>query len=93
MERENIITSSSKLTIDYRKSIIITGVVKINSFSPLEFIMDTTLGTLYLKGNDLEIVKLDTYQGNVAIKGLINSITYKDDLKKHEESIFSKLFK
>ena len=54
--------------------------------------MNTTLGEMSVKGNGLEIVKLDTYQGNLSIKGVIDSITYKD-IKEHEESILSKLFK
>ena len=84
----------SSITLNDRKSIIVTGVKKIDSFSSSEFMMDTTLGPLSIKGNELEIVKLDTYQGNVSIKGYVSSIIYKDDIKKpKEESILSKLFK
>ena len=46
------------------------------SFDSEEFMMDTTLGFLHIKGSSLEIIKLDTYQGNVSIKGKIDSITY-----------------
>ena len=50
---------------------------------------------MVIKGNDLEIVKLDTYQGDVAIKGKIDSINYSESMNKKnkEESIFNKLFK
>ena len=82
----------SKVTLEDRKNIVVTGVKKIDSFTTKEFIMNTTLGEMYVKGNGLEIVKLDTYQGNLSIKGVIDSITYKD-IKEHEESILSKLFK
>ena len=83
----------SAVTLNDRKSIMITGVKKIDSFNEKEFMMDTTLGPLSIKGNDLEIVKLDTYQGNLSIKGYISSIIYKEDVKKKDESILSKLFK
>ena len=83
----------SAVTLNDRKSIMITGVKKIDSFNEKEFIMDTTLGPLSIKGNDLEIVKLDTYQGNLSIKGYVSSIIYKEDKKMKEESILSKLFK
>ena len=84
----------SSITLSDRKNIVITGVKKINSFSAVEFMMDTTLGPLSIKGTDLEIVKLDTYQGNLSIKGYITSVIYKEDIKKQkEESILSKLFK
>ncbi len=84
----------SSITLNDRKNILVTGVKKIESFSASEFMMDTTLGPLSIKGTDLEIVKLDTYQGNVSIKGYVSSIIYKEDIKKlKEESILSKLFK
>ena len=83
----------SKVILDDRKSIMVSGVKKIDSFNTTEFLMDTTLGNMSIKGSGLEIIKLDTYQGNVSIKGVIDSITYKDGQKQKEESILSKLFK
>ena len=57
--------------------------------------MDTTLGFLVIKGSELEIIKLDTYQGNVSIKGNVDSLSYvsKDVKKEKEESFLNKLFK
>lgn len=84
------------LTIAERKNIIISGVKKIESFDSEEFLMETTLGFLVLKGVELEIIKLDTYQGNVSIKGRIDSLMYLDNIngKKDKESSFlNKLFK
>lgn len=83
------------ISLSERKNIVITGVKKIESFDSEEFLMDTTLGFLTIKGSDLEIVKLDTYQGNVSIKGRIDSINYMDNGlgKTKEESFLGKLFK
>ena len=68
---------------------------KIDNFNESEFMLDTIMGFMNIKGSNLEIIKLDTYQGDVAIKGKIDSIIYSDNVKKKskEESIFSKLFK
>ena len=83
------------ISIAERKNIVITGVKKIDSFDNEEFMMDASLGYLNIKGSDLEIIKLDTYQGNVSIKGRIDSITYLDNGlgKNKEESFLGKLFK
>lgn len=83
------------ITINERKNIIISGVKKIESFDNEEFLMDTTLGYLVIKGNDLEIIKLDTYQGNVSIKGRLDSLTYLDESNKKDKdnSFLNKLFK
>lgn len=83
------------ISIAERKNIIVTGVKKIESFDNEEFMMDTTLGFLVIKGSGLEIIKLDTYQGNVSIKGQVDSLSYTDkDMKKEKDNSFiSKLFK
>ena len=83
------------ISLSERKNIMITGVKKIESFDSEEFLMDTTLGFLRIKGEGLEIVKLDTYQGNVSIKGRVDSLVYTDNLntKNKEESFLGKLFK
>ena len=84
MDKE-IITSNHSVSINERKSISITGVKKIDSFDNEEFLMDTVMG----------YVKLDTFQGNVSIKGKINSLSYIEGSgKKNKDSgVFSKLFK
>lgn len=82
------------VSINERKNIVISGVKKIDSFDDEEFLLETTMGFLLLKGSGLEIIKLDTFQGNVSIKGKINCLNYLDNNKKEkEESVFSKLFK
>ena len=57
--------------------------------------MDTSLGYMIIKGEELEIIKLDTYQGNVSIKGKINSLVYTEtgSKKEKDDGIFNKLFK
>ena len=78
-----------------RKTLELTGIKKIESFDSLEFLIETFIGYLNIKGSDLEIIKLDTYQGNVTSKGTVDSINYTagDNKKKSEESFLSKLFK
>ena len=90
---ESISTVSHQLQINERKQIMLTGIKKINSFDNEEFLMESVMGMILLKGSELEIVKLDTHEGNVSIKGKIDSFTYMDDNKKREESFLAKLFK
>ena len=87
--------SGHSVTINERKSIVITGVKKIENFDNEEFLLETNMGFINIKGSDLEIIKLDTYQGNVSIIGKINSLLYKESINKKEKEagVFSKLFK
>ena len=93
MEKDIIYNHS--ITINERKDINISGVKKIDSFDDEEFLLETVMGYILIKGEELEIVKLDTYQGSVIIKGKINGLTYMENSNKKEkdETIFNKLFR
>lgn len=94
MDKIENISSNHSISMTDRKNIVISGVKKIDSFDNKEFLLETIMGYMTIKGSELEIIKLDTYQGNVSIKGMINSIVYTENTKKEkEESLLTKLFK
>jgi sporulation protein YabP len=86
---------NNNISISERKSVVITGVKKIDSFNDEEFLVETSLGYMIIKGENLEIIKLDTHQGSVSIKGTINSLSYiQEGTKKgKEDGFFGRLFK
>jgi len=87
-------STNHNVGINERKSITISGIKKIESFDTEEFLLSSTLGPILLKGENLEIIKLNTLDGNVAIKGKINSLQYLDSTNSSKENgLFSKLFK
>ena len=93
-EIDTISSLTHGITLSERKNIVISGVKKIDSFDEDEFYLETSMGDLIIKGEELEIIKLDTYQGNVSIKGKVDSITYTENGKRNKESgVFNKLFK
>ena len=91
----NVANYNHGITVIERKNIIVTGVKKIDNFDKEEFFMETTMGYLIVKGDDLELIKLDTMQGNVSIKGIAKSFAYVEEgkTKDKENSIFNRLFK
>lgn len=74
-----------------RKSIIISGIKRIINFDDKQFSLESNMGEIIIKGNSLEMIKLDTIDGNVSIKGSIDSIIYSN--AKPNESLITKLFK
>ncbi len=90
---ENSTNHSHSVTILERKSFVTNGVKKIENFDDKEFLLDTIMGYLLVKGEDLELVKLDTGLGNISIKGTINSISYLDDNDTEKSSFIGKLFR
>ena len=95
-KQDNSISSyNHSINLLERKNLIISGVKKIDNFDKKQFIIETIMGYMIVKGEGLELLKLDTIQGNVSIKGTINSITYAEESgrKERDDSIFSRLFK
>ena len=87
-----VATHTHVVKINDRKHVIISGIKKIISFDEHEFLLESSMGNIIIKGSSLEMIKLDTIDGNVSIKGKIDSFNYTDTISK-EDSIFSKLFK
>ncbi len=96
MDKIDIATNYNHgITLVERKNLMVSGIKKIENFDDEEFLMETTMGYLIIKGEELELIKLDTLQGNVNIKGLIKGINYLEEVKtkEKEKGIFNRLFK
>lgn len=90
----NIVNNQyGEIKIVDRKKISLTGVKKIVSFNPEEFLIESLLGVLLLKGQNLEIIKLDTSEGILSIKGKVDNLSYMDSNKKNELGLIARLFK
>ena len=77
-----------------RNIVTLSGIKKIISFNDLEFFLESVMGIIHIKGEKLEIIRMDTTDGNIKIKGKINSLEYMDSKRQNkEESILAKLFK
>lgn len=87
------IYKTHEIKIINRESLYLSGIKKIDNFDETEFLLDSVMGNILIKGNNLEVNLLDTDKGDVRIKGKINSITYTDAKKQNKESILTKLFK
>ncbi len=94
MENIKEVISGHNITLYERKNINLTGIKKLNSFDDTEFFIDSVLGSILIKGEELELINLDTHTGKLSIKGRIDSIIYLDGNKKNKsDSIVSRLFK
>ena len=88
----NVISHSVKIL--ERNNIFISGTKKVHNFDDNEFLINTVMGKLNIKGNNLELIKLDTNDGNICIKGKINSVVYLDNNDSEKENgFFGRLFK
>ena len=94
MSIENENNKIHKINISERNKIFLTGINKINFFDASDFEIDSIAGLIHIKGEKLEIIKLDLQVGELLINGLINSVSYFENKKsRNKESFISKLFK
>lgn len=94
-KKDNQSNYNHLVEINERKTLVISGVKKLESFDNKEFFLESVMGYVLIKGEGLELIKLDTWEGVLSIKGKINSFNYIDNggKKVKEESVLSKLFK
>ncbi|MCI8495829.1 MAG: sporulation protein YabP [Lachnospiraceae bacterium] len=87
--------SSHKIMISNRKSGVLNGVIDVLSFDVGEILLETELGMLMIKGNDLHVNRLTLEKGEIDIEGKIDSLTYSDvkSSAKQNESFLGRLFK
>lgn len=77
-----------------RRLLEVTGVLNVESFDSEAFLLETELGFLNVKGQNLHIKNLNLEQGQVSIEGTINAFTYLDGAGEHKgKSFLGKLFK
>lgn len=89
------IKQNHELKLDNRKNLSITGISKIDSLNSEEFLIQTTNGLLFVKGENLVMQQLDIDKGNIWIEGKINSLEYINEPKdkKQKTGFVGKLFK
>ena len=92
MQSQNIVQN---LILENREKLTITGVIDVLSFDDQIVIIETELGLLTIKGEDLRINKLSIDSSEVMIEGKIFNLGYSENAVsgKGGNSLFSKIFK
>lgn len=80
------------ILIEDRRHLDLSGVEQVDSFNDNTIVLSTVKGRLSIKGEELNVSKLNLDEGRVEIDGLINSLSY---LSKEGEpkNFIGKIFK
>ena len=96
-ERKNINVNSNiiqNIVLENRKKLSISGVNDVLSFDDQVVIVDTELGLLTVKGENIKITKLSLDTAEVIIEGEISNLSYsQNNPEKNSGTILSKIFK
>jgi sporulation protein YabP len=84
----------SNLLLENRKRLTINGVIEVINFNESQILLNTDLGTMVVKGQELRMNKLDVQNGDVLITGKVDSFVYTNDKSKaKKDSIVARLFR
>ena len=78
--------------LEQRGKLCATGVSDVESFDENEIVVNTSQGTLVVRGSNLHIGKLSLDTGDMAMEGTIDSIEY-EDTGKSQGGFFSRMFR
>ncbi len=82
------------LVLENREKLSVSGVLDVLSFDDQVVIIETELGLLTIKGEDLRINKLSIDTSEVVVEGDIFSMNYSEkEMEKKGGSILGKIFK
>ena len=82
------------LILENRGKLSISGVLDVLSFDDQIVIVQTDLGMLTIKGENLRINKLSIDTSEVIVEGEINNLAYSEkELEKKNSSFLGKIFK
>src|SRR5699024_2724959 len=92
---ENITTEKEhNVNISNRKELEINGVKEIDSFDNEEFLLETNMGYLIIRGQNLQLKNLNVEEGLVQINGKVYELTYVDEHQQEKaKGLLSRLFR
>lgn len=86
--------SGSKLMLENRKKLHLTGVTDVDSFDEDGIVLITVMGMLTVNGSQLHINKFNVDSTELVIEGEINKLEYKDGYgSKSQGGLLTKIFK
>lgn len=83
--------SPQNIILESRNNLRVSGVKDIDNFSETKIVIDTTLGELVIKGEDLHIISLEKESGDLSLTGKVSSLIYSS--LKGRENIFRRIFR
>ncbi len=94
-ERKTINTAVvQNIILENRGKLSISGVLDVLSFDDQVIMVETELGLLTIKGENLRITKLSIDTSEVIVEGNISYLAYSNkEVEKNKGSIISKIFK
>lgn len=90
MDEKNV----QSLLLENKEVLNVTGVENVDNFNDETVVLLTNKGKLTIKGEKLNISKLNVDEGRLIVKGIINSLVFSEyEGQREKVSLVKKLFK
>ncbi len=94
VEERKTVNTMQNIILENRNKLTITGVLDVLSFDDEIVILETELGLLTAKGENIKINKVSLESADVIIEGEIRSLEYSNkNYDKKQGNFISKIFK
>ena len=88
---ENTVGKRHTLQIENRNKITLSGITDVGSFNEETVQLESDLGGLEIRGENLQVTKLSLEEGDVSVEGKISSVAYTEPAVK-STGFFARVF-
>jgi sporulation protein YabP len=92
-ERKTGKNKSQNIILENREKLSVSGVEHVTSFDENTIILETAQGLLTIKGNDLDMNRLNLDDGNVVVQGKVYAMLYSDNTSNKGMGFLGKMFR
>ncbi len=86
------VAAAHRLTLEDRGRLTVTGVADVGSFDETAAVLETSRGTLILRGRDLHVEQLSLGSGEVRLTGQVDSMVYEEN-RETQGGFLARLFR
>ena len=92
IKEDTALAVNHALSLEGRKKLAVSGVMDVVSFDEGAAALETSQGTLILRGRELHVEQLDLEAGRIRIYGEVDSLVYEEN-RQTRESFLTRLFR
>lgn len=92
LKEETAISLNHRLSLEGRNKLSVSGVTDAESFDETVAVLETSRGTLIVRGRNLHVEQLDLEAGEVRLSGEVDSLAYEEN-RQSQGSFLQRLFR
>lgn len=92
IKEETALSLGHRLSLEGRNKLSVSGVTDAESFDETAAVLETSRGTLIVRGRELHVEQLDLGAGEVRLSGEVDSLTYEEN-RQSQGGFLQRLFR